>query len=163
VIDVEVVELAGRAIALELPRIGANPGPIEQLGQDIQMLGAELLLDAIGAEALNGTAHKQPRFVNGIAEAAPGIAAYDEVARWAMNALIWPTDPPTTISAPFMEIPQREEVSPSITNKPPRADAPADCEALPRTRTKPDIMFSATPGPACPLTTTSACLFMPAQ
>jgi len=36
------------------------------------MLGAELLLDAIGAEALNGTAHKQPRFVNGIAEAAPG-------------------------------------------------------------------------------------------
>ncbi len=46
---------------------------------------------------------------------------------------------------------------------PPRPDAPADSEALPLTRTTPDMMFSAIPQPQWPCTTTLACLFMPAQ
>ena len=76
---------------------------------------------------------------------------------------MWPTEPRTTMSAPFIEMPQREEASPSITSSPPRAEAPAHCEQLPRTRTLPDIMFSATAGPAWPLTVISASLFMPPQ
>ena len=80
-----------------------------------------------------------------------------------MNALMWPTDPATTMSIPFMEMPQRALASPSMTRSPPRPEAPADCEALPLTRTEPDIMFSATPGPALPWTTMRAARFMPAQ
>jgi hypothetical protein len=80
-----------------------------------------------------------------------------------MKALMWPTEPPTTISMPFMEMPQREEVSPSTTSSPPWPEAPADWEALPVTRMVPDIMFSPTPGPAWPRIVISACLFMPPQ
>ena len=57
---------------------------------------------------------------------------------------------------------QRIEALPSITSSPPWPVAPADCEASPRTRTVPDIMFSATPGPAEPSIRTVARLFMPA-
>ena len=35
-----------------------------------------------------------------------------------MKADIWPTEPPTTMSMPFIEIPQRDEASPSMTSKP---------------------------------------------
>ena len=80
-----------------------------------------------------------------------------------MNALMWPTEPRTTMSAPFSEIPQRAEASPWITSSPPRAVAPADWLALPSTITVPDIMFSATPTPQLPCIRTVACLFMPAQ
>ncbi len=50
-----------------------------------------------------------------------------------MKADMCPTDPPTTISTPFIEIPQRDEASPSITSNPPWAVAPADSDALPLT------------------------------
>ena len=46
---------------------------------------------------------------------------------------------------PFIEMPQREEASPSMTSSPPLPVAPADWTALPFTHTTPDIMFSATP------------------
>ncbi len=49
-----------------------------------------------------------------------------------------------------------------MTSSPPCAVAPADCEALPVTRTVPLIMFSATPVPALPLMVTSASWFIPA-
>ena len=62
-----------------------------------------------------------------------------------MNALMCPTEPRTTMSAPLSEIPQRAEASPPITSNPPRAVAPADWLAEPSTTTVPDIMFSATP------------------
>ena len=39
---------------------------------------------------------------------------------------------------------------PSTTSSPPQPVAPAPCEASPFTWTRPDIMFSATPTPACP-------------
>ena len=49
-----------------------------------------------------------------------------------------------------------------MISNPPCADAPAAVEANPLTCTRPDIMFSAAPGPAFPKTVTEACLFMPA-
>ncbi len=48
-----------------------------------------------------------------------------------MKQLIWPTLPPTTMSMPFIEMPQRALASPAMTSSPPRPEAPADCEALP--------------------------------
>ena len=42
-------------------------------------------------------------------------------------------------------------------------EAPAATDAKPLTWTRPDIMFSATPVPALPWTSTVASLFMPAQ
>ena len=64
-----------------------------------------------------------------------------------MNALMWPTEPCTTMSTPFIEMPQRAAALPRITSRPPRPVAPADCDALPSTITVPDMMFSATPTP----------------
>ena len=80
-----------------------------------------------------------------------------------MNALMWPTDPCTTMSTPFMEMPQRAAALPRTTTRPPRPVAAADWLALPSTITVPDMMFSARPTPALPCTCTVACLFMPAQ
>ena len=79
-----------------------------------------------------------------------------------MNALMCPTLPPTTMSTPFIEMPQRAAALPSMTSRPPCAVAPADCEASPLTHTVPLIMFSATPVPALPWITTSARWFIPA-
>ena len=67
------------------------------------------------------------------------------------------------MSIPFMEMPQRADALPSITSRPPLPVAPADWLASPFTVTRPDIMFSATPGPAEPCTVTAASRFMPAQ
>ena len=80
-----------------------------------------------------------------------------------MKAPTWPIEPWTTISIPFIEIPQRAEALPLITSRPPRPVAPADWLALPATTTRPDIMFSATPTPQLPATLTVASLFIPAQ
>ena len=75
-----------------------------------------------------------------------------------MKAERCPTDPFTTMSMPFIEMPHRAEALPSTTSRPPQPVAPAACEASPFTWTRPDIMFSATPCPAEPLTTTVASL-----
>ena len=80
-----------------------------------------------------------------------------------MNALMCPTDPRTTTSAPFSEIPHRAEASPWMTSRPPRAVARRGLAGAPSTITVPDIMFSATPTPQLPRIRTVACLFMPAQ
>ena len=74
-----------------------------------------------------------------------------------------PTEPATTMSTPFIEIPQRAEASPRTITVPPRPVAAHDWPAYPSTTTVPDMMFSATPTPALPCTRTVACLFMPAQ
>ena len=65
------------------------------------------------------------------------------------------------MSQPFMEIPQREELSPSITTRPPWPEAAVHSEALPLMRTLPDMMFSATLHPTLPYTWMRACLFIP--
>ena len=80
-----------------------------------------------------------------------------------MNALMCPTEPPTTMSMPFIEIPHRDEAFPCTTRSPPRPVAPADWLTLPSTSTRPDIMFSAIPVLALPWTRTVASLFIPAQ
>ena len=80
-----------------------------------------------------------------------------------MNALRWPTEPLTTMSIPFIEMPQRAAASPWTTSRPPCPLAPADWLALPSITTLPDIMFSARPVLAFPWTQTEARLFMPAQ
>ena len=49
-----------------------------------------------------------------------------------------------------------------MIKRPPCAEAPAAVDAKPLIRTRPDIMFSAAPGPALPCTVTEACLFIPA-
>ena len=67
-----------------------------------------------------------------------------------MNALMCPTEPATTMSIPFIEIPQRAEASPRTTRSPPRPVAPADWLTFPSTTTRPDIMFSARPVDAFP-------------
>ena len=46
-----------------------------------------------------------------------------------MKALMCPMLPPTTMSMPFIEMPQRAPASPSMTSRPPWPVAPADCEA----------------------------------
>ena len=80
-----------------------------------------------------------------------------------MNADMWPIEPFTTMSTPFIEMPQRAPALPSMTSRPPCAVAPAAWLASPFTWTRPDIMFSATPTPALPWTVTLARWFMPAQ
>ena len=81
----------------------------------------------------------------------------------AMKHDMCPMLPCTTISMPFIEIPQRLLALPLIISNPPRPVAPAYWLASPSMITVPDIMFSATPGPADPLIRIVACLFMPAQ
>ena len=78
-----------------------------------------------------------------------------------MKPDMWPTEPPTTMSQPFIDIPHREELSPSITTRPPCPEAAVHSEALPFTRMLPDMMFSATLHPTLPDTVIWACLFMP--
>ena len=78
-----------------------------------------------------------------------------------MKPLRWPTDPRTTMSMPFMEMPQRAEASPWTTSSPPWPVAPADWLAFPSITTVPEIMFSARPVLAFPCTRTVARLFMP--
>ncbi len=80
-----------------------------------------------------------------------------------MKADICPMLPCTTMSMPFIEMPHRDEALPSITSSPPRPVAPAYWLASPFTTTLPDIMFSATPGPADPWIVIAAFLFMPPQ
>ena len=76
---------------------------------------------------------------------------------------MWPIEPWTTMSIPFIEMPQREAALPLTTRRPPRPVAPAYWLASPSTTTTPDIMFSATPGPAEPWTVIAPPSFMPAQ
>jgi hypothetical protein len=80
-----------------------------------------------------------------------------------MKADMCPILPRTTMSMPFIEMPQRDEASPSMTRRPPRPVAPAYWLALPFTTIMPDIMFSPTPGPAEPWTVICAPSFMPPQ
>jgi hypothetical protein len=75
VVDVEIVELAGRAVAAELLRLGVAFGACQQVGQKFQMLGPHFLLDAIGTEALHLAAHEQPRLVQAVAQRLARIAA----------------------------------------------------------------------------------------
>ena len=82
-----------------------------------------------------------------------------------MNALMWPTEPRTTMSTPFIEIPQRAAALPSIDEQAAVAGRAGRLARVARRRRRvPDIMFSATPGARVAVRRApSACLFMPAQ
>ena len=74
-----------------------------------------------------------------------------------------PTEPRTTMSTPFIEIPQRAAASPWTTSRPPRPVAPADWLALPSTTTVPGHHVLGDADARVARTRTVACLFMPAQ
>src|SRR6266851_4402169 len=75
VVDVEIVETAGRAVAAELADIdlASDARFLQQRVQFFAMLVLELFLDAVGAQTLYFAAHEEPRLVNGIAERLAGI------------------------------------------------------------------------------------------
>ena len=129
VVDVEVVEPPRRAVAAELAASTSSIPARSSSSRDLLgVLRAHLLLDAVGAEpgdrrrartaAPRTASRRAPRRRRRTRRSAPF---------WAMNALMCPTEPRTTMSTPFSEIPQRAEASPWITSRPPRAVAPADC------------------------------------
>ena len=128
------------------------------------MLVAQLLLDAVGAEARDRAADVEARLVDRVAERLAGVAADDERGRvCAMNALMCPTEPRTTMSTPFIEIPQRDDASPWTTSSPPRPVAPADWLDVAVDDHEPGHHVLGEPVPALPCTRTVARLFIPAQ
>ena len=148
VIDAEIVELARRAIALEIRglHIGdACPSPE----------AASATRHARAASPFRCSPHRgfspsrartaAPRRSNRRATS-PASPQTTRFPACAMKADIWPILPLTTISMPFIEMPHRDEALPSITSRPPLPVAPAYWLASPFTMTSPDIMFSATPG-----------------
>jgi hypothetical protein len=163
VVDVEIVELAGRAVAAELLRLGVAFGAGQQVGQKVQMLGPHLLFDAIGAEALHLAAHEQPRLVQAVAQRLARIAADDEVPACAMKADMCPILPCTTMSIPFIEMPQRELALPLMTSSPPWPVAPGILAgvALHDDGARHHVLGHARPGGA--RHPDVACLFMPPQ
>src|SRR5579871_5604087 len=79
VVAVEVVEAARRAVAPEAVE-AADAGAIEQLAQLGLVLGAQLLLDAVGAEPRDLAADVDARLVQRVAEAIAGVAAHHQPA-----------------------------------------------------------------------------------
>src|SRR3954449_3140150 len=81
VVDVEVVEAPRRAVAAEVRRLDVvDPGALEQRAQLGEVVVAQLLLDAVGAEGLDAPAHVEVRLVDRVAERVAGVAADDEAA-----------------------------------------------------------------------------------
>src|SRR3954471_15370398 len=69
VVDVEVVEPAGRAVAAEVRRVGVvGPGALEQGAQLGDVLVAQLLLDAVRPERLHRPAHVEVCLVDRVPE-----------------------------------------------------------------------------------------------
>src|SRR6185436_5740127 len=76
VVDVEVVELARRAIAAELAgRHAVRLGPLQQRRQLVHVLVAHLLLDAVRAEVGDPATHVDMRLVDRVAERLARVAA----------------------------------------------------------------------------------------
>src|SRR5262245_64905512 len=80
VVDVEVVELAGRAVALEGARVRLDPGALEQPAELGDVVIGHLLLDAVRPQAFDLALDVDLRLVDRIPEALPGIAADHETA-----------------------------------------------------------------------------------
>src|SRR3954447_26425662 len=78
VVDVEVVETARRPVAAELRRLRiGHAGAREQVAQLGAVLVAQVLLDAVGAEAAHRPAHVEPRLVDRVPERVTRVAAHD--------------------------------------------------------------------------------------
>src|ERR1700761_8228612 len=71
VVDVEVVQLPGRAVAWERRRGGVDVGPLQQGPDLVDVLVAHLLLDAVGAQPGHAAADVEAGLVQRIAERLP--------------------------------------------------------------------------------------------
>ena len=80
------------------------------------MLVAQLLLDAVGAEARDRAAHVDARLVDRVAERVARVAADDEAAALGHERAHVADRARTTMSMPFIEMPQRAEASPCTTS-----------------------------------------------
>ena len=80
VVDVEIVEPAGRAVAPERGRVEVDAGLGQQPAELGQMVRRHPLLDAVGPQARDLAPHIEPGLVERIAEVAAAVAADDEVA-----------------------------------------------------------------------------------
>src|SRR5690349_24353959 len=77
VVDVEGVEVAGRAVTAELARDDAlDAGRGQKLRDLLAMLVAQLLLRAVGAQALHRAADVEAGLVERVAERVAGIAQH---------------------------------------------------------------------------------------
>ena len=63
---------------------------------------------------------------------------------------MWPIEPPTTMSMPFIEMPQRDDGIALDDEQPAMAGGARRLAGIARDPDQPDIMFSATPTPALP-------------
>ena len=76
VVDVEVVQPAGRAVPAERRRVDVvDPGLREQLADAAMWRSSHLLLDAVRAKPRDRAAHVQPCLVQRVAERLAGVAA----------------------------------------------------------------------------------------
>src|SRR5262249_6242427 len=76
VVDVEVVELAGGAVAFELAGIGLDAGALQQALELPEVMRRHPLFDAVGAEALDLALNVDARLIERVAQIGAGIAAY---------------------------------------------------------------------------------------
>src|SRR3954464_1627972 len=77
VVDLEVVEPAGRAEAAEVRRVDArDPCAVEESAQLGEVVVADVLLDAVGAEARHLAADVDARLVDRVTECVAGVTAH---------------------------------------------------------------------------------------
>ena len=108
VVDLEVCRAGVPSRSAEVGwRVGVETRLLRVVGNLHHVLVSHLLLDAVGPEPGHRAPHVKARLVDRVAEGVSGVLADDQAPVCAMNALIWPTEPPTTMSIPFIEIPQR--------------------------------------------------------
>src|SRR6266508_962870 len=81
VVDLEVVELARRSVAPEPRGVDVvDPGALEQLRDLGRVLGAQLLLDAVRAEAGDRAVDVQARLVDRVVQRVARVAADEQAA-----------------------------------------------------------------------------------
>src|SRR5271170_4328500 len=79
VLDTEVVELTSRPVAAELRCLDVvQLGAFEHLRDVFMVLGAHLLLDAVGAERGDRSANVQPGLEQRVAQRLAGVATHDQ-------------------------------------------------------------------------------------
>ncbi len=109
------------------PRPSLRPGPPARSSRFFKAarssaLGSFWMQSA--PRLLTGPAHPQPRLIQAVAEIFARLAQHHQIARLGHEGAHRAILPFTTISMPFIEMPQRAEALPSITSRPPRPVAP---------------------------------------
>ena len=90
VVDVEIIELPGRAIAVELFRLGIRAGALQKIGENFQMLRPHLFFTQSAPSDLTEPRTNKPRLIQRIPKRIPGIAQHNQLPDCAMKALMWP-------------------------------------------------------------------------